>query len=188
MRTSTPENVPTELSGPLSKFCEELGSSDHYIVPVLPPSWAKVNWCYPNAVRVAEENQGRVLVGWKIWHWPRVWYHAAHHAVVLTNSGELLDVTPQENGAEKIFFAQSDRLVFDPSGLSLVLDRYKPLWQHRKLAHLLKLIRKRDRLIAEQRDLVDGKIVPTFEESELLAIIEEAKPLWDWVARNRKRR
>jgi hypothetical protein len=188
VKTSTPECVPIKASGPLEKFRHQLGASEWMVLDVNPPQWTNFNFCYPNAVQLTASEGGTVLTGWKIWHWPRVWFHAVHHAVWLKPNRDVIDVTPQENGADKTFFARRDELTFDPQGLTVVRDRYKLLWNHKKLERLLGVIKKRDELIAENRVLEGGVLLPTYSEVEMQNLIDEARPLWDWVKSNRKAR
>lgn len=186
MKTATTERVPELETTPLSRFCDDLDTKTRKVVAVTPRKGMAANFCYPNVLQVCEEAGGRPVVGWKIWHWPRVWFHAVHHCIWEQPDGDWVDVTPQENGASKIFFAQAEQYAFDPLGLKLHLDKYKLLWQDRRLHRLVKLVRKRDKLVSDCRELRDGMLVPTYEQSEMDAILDEARPLWQWVERKRK--
>ena len=185
MKTSTVERVPMASTTALSRFCSEIDASDGLILHVEPPDWACPNNCYPNSLRMADEFGGSIVTGWKIWHWPRVWFHAVHHCVWLNPSDEMVDVTPNENGAKNVFFARSDGATFDPAVLLLRADIYKPLWNHKKLARLVGLARKRDKLMQNGVNLAKDQ-TGAFVDSELRSVIDEARELWDWVSRKRK--
>jgi len=45
-----------------------------------------------------------MIVGWQIWEWPDVLAEAEYHAVWESPKGEWLDITPKDDGVDRILF------------------------------------------------------------------------------------
>jgi len=52
--------------------------------------------CFPNVAKAVSAGGGRIVFGWSIWEWPRVYLEAEHHAVYEDVNGDWFDITPSE--------------------------------------------------------------------------------------------
>lgn len=97
---------PRRISPAITTLCNEINPSESpALVEVRPQPNAIHSECFHNVMEHVEENGGRIIFGWTIWEWPRVFIEAEHHAVSEKN-GELVDVTPKrEQGKENSFLA-----------------------------------------------------------------------------------
>ncbi len=91
------ETTPTALTPKIRDFCHGIVPSEQAVfVQVQPAEGAERGHALENVARYAAQFGGSSVPGWCIWERPRVKLHAAFHAVWKSSSGELLDVTPNE--------------------------------------------------------------------------------------------
>ncbi|MCR4376526.1 MAG: SEC-C metal-binding domain-containing protein [Rhodospirillales bacterium] len=62
--------------------------------------------------KVAQDG-GKELNGWQLWTWPKVFIEAEHHCVWKSPEGNLIDVTPKENGEKRIAFLPDPAVMYD---------------------------------------------------------------------------
>jgi hypothetical protein len=87
------------------------------LVPVTPHSEYQSLYCWFNCLDYQQKNSGKVVFGWAIWHTKRNTLLAQHHAVWQSNTGQYLDVTPNELSIKEILFLPDNRAPFDYKGL-----------------------------------------------------------------------
>lgn len=76
-------------------FCRMITTaSKPLLLPIKPEPKSLPLECFHNVRRKVEAEGGRLVEGWAIWEWPRVYIEAEHHAVYETLDGQLIDVTP----------------------------------------------------------------------------------------------
>lgn len=81
-------------------------------VPKLPNSNYPILRCWFNADHYAKENGGRVVFGWLLYKdWDFI--QAQYHAIWTDNKGNYIDVTPDEEQIESIYFIPDNRTPFD---------------------------------------------------------------------------
>ncbi|MBI3200091.1 MAG: zinc chelation protein SecC [Myxococcales bacterium] len=74
------------------------------LVQVEPRNDATLLDCFPVVDRQVQLHGGEVCCGWRIWERPSVLIEAEFHAVWQKPNGDLLDLTPNQLGAERILF------------------------------------------------------------------------------------
>lgn len=87
---------------------------------VTPESDAVANECFPNVEAKINRAGGRMLCGWQLWEWPHVLVEAEFHAVWLSPSGEMVDITPKPHGEARILFVPDERLRYDGNAVDNV--------------------------------------------------------------------
>jgi hypothetical protein len=76
-------------------FCRMVApASKPVLVPINPEPLSIPLECFHNVRQKVEAEGGRLVTGWAIWEWPRVYIEAEHHAVYEAPNGHLIDVTP----------------------------------------------------------------------------------------------
>jgi hypothetical protein len=100
VQLTTPLEITTEIRAACRSICDE----EPEWVAVRPRIGSSIGECFANAERLVKYRGGSVITGWLIWHWPGVLIHAEHHGVWRSYDGELVDVTPHEDGETRILF------------------------------------------------------------------------------------
>ncbi len=111
--TGVGTTTPSRLTSPITALCNEI-SPDHrpQYVSVLPEDDAQVGACFKNVVDKVARDGGKIVHGWAIWEWPKVFVEAEHHAV-WSDGLNLIDVTPHASGETEILFLPDPERVFD---------------------------------------------------------------------------
>ncbi|TFI58420.1 hypothetical protein E2493_09805 [Sphingomonas parva] len=109
------DTVPRELTPELLAFCGTISDEAPCFVPSVPGTGAVLGSCFDNVAREVERSGGSIVHGWAIWHLRGAYYEAEHHGIWSTPGGELLDVTPQLNGAPKLLFLPDLCATYDPA-------------------------------------------------------------------------
>jgi len=86
-------------------------------VPVIPHPDYHPLYCWFNCFDYQQQNRGKVVFGWAIWHTERNTLLAQHHAVWQSSKGQYFDFTPNELSVEEILFLPDNRAPFDYTGL-----------------------------------------------------------------------
>lgn len=106
--------TPNKLTGATRLFCREVNSdTSPCYVPVLPEIHAKPRACFINVRAKVAQDGGKELNGWQLWTWPNVFIEAEHHCVWESPEGNLIDVTPKENGEKRIAFLSDPAALYD---------------------------------------------------------------------------
>lgn len=88
---------------------------DHLLVlevPVVPQPNCEIGYCWFNCLDLQHLRGGEVVYGWSLWLDGDV-FVAQHHAVWRSDTGQLMDPTPNEGFAEKALFMPDSRAPFD---------------------------------------------------------------------------
>jgi len=59
-----------------------------------------------------EKRSGSIQHGWTLWEWPGIFAEGEFHAVWRSPDGQLLDVSPKQDGERRILFAPDPNRVF----------------------------------------------------------------------------
>src|SRR3954471_18917454 len=99
--TTTPKAITPEILA----FCREFDpTTEPVYVPVRPALLAIPRNCFVNVLDEVEHSGGGIRHVWLIWDRP-VWYlDAVFHAVGASPDGQLIDITPTDDGEETILF------------------------------------------------------------------------------------
>jgi hypothetical protein len=106
--------VPRTLTAQLIEFCRTLSSERPLFIRSRPSADAKPSACFDNVARKIERAGGAVGYGWAIWNLKGVYFEAEHHGVWRNRHGELIDVSPQIDGARSILFLPDSSAIYDP--------------------------------------------------------------------------
>lgn len=106
--------LPSSLNDEIGKFSRSivLGASPVF-VEVLASPGAIPNDCFNNVINQVKKFGGEVVYGWNVMEWPGVLLEAEFHAIWRKPTGELLDVSPREDGEPKILFIEDPENVYD---------------------------------------------------------------------------
>lgn len=108
--------TPRKITSAILLLCKEINPSETPVeVPVHPDRDAIVSECFNNVSGKVHSEGGSLLYGWTIWEWSRVFVEAEHHAV-WEKDGELVDITPKDNGESKILFLPDPSRTYDFDG------------------------------------------------------------------------
>jgi len=87
------------------------------VVPVTPDPGTVARECFWNVSQKCGRDGGDIQHGWAIWELPGLFIEAEFHAVWL-NGGQLIDVTPKEDGENDILFLPDPIAKFDEATFS----------------------------------------------------------------------
>lgn len=112
------ETTPIRVTDKIMELCSGivLDAVPEY-VPVAVQEWSRPRECFPNVERMVQEHGGQQINGWAIWQWANILVEAEAHSVWQSLEGELIDITPHDNGETEILFLPDAGMVY--SGLSM---------------------------------------------------------------------
>jgi hypothetical protein len=110
------DTVPSKITEPLLAFCRTISPHPPKFIPSRPSADAQASACFDNVGRKVSRAGGSIACGWAIWRLPGVYFEAEHHGVWRNRRGELVDVSPQINGARRILFLPDPEVQYDPLG------------------------------------------------------------------------
>lgn len=106
--------TPPEINNDVKALVEKIGTGTlPSYLEVTPESYAQINECVPAVQQKISQDGGKEMLGWQIWIIPRVMIiEAEFHSVWVSPTGEMKDITPKEQGAEKILFLPDPELKY----------------------------------------------------------------------------
>lgn len=107
------ETTPAKITDKIMELCNGIvhGEVPQY-VPVKPQEWSRPMECFPNVEQMVREYGGQQVNGRVIWQWSNVLVEAEAHAVWKSLDGQLIDITPHDNGEEQILFLCDESMVY----------------------------------------------------------------------------
>lgn len=106
------EIVPPSITDEVKKFCAEISSDSPLYLEIQKEENALIEECFPNVQRKVEQNGGKIVYGWKIWIIPNMFIEAEFHSVWESEHGNLVDITPNRSGEDKILFLRDSRMEY----------------------------------------------------------------------------
>jgi hypothetical protein len=106
--------VPPKITEPLLAFCRAIAPGRPQFIPSKPSADAQPSACFDNTLLKITRAGGSIAYGWAIWSRPGIYFEAEHHGVWRNRRGDLVDVSPQFNGARKILFLPDADARYDP--------------------------------------------------------------------------
>ena len=105
--------TPAEVSHELENLCAALAPcvEPTYVV-VRPIEGASANECFPLVDAAVLRDGGSPILGWSLWEFPGVFVEAEFHAVWVSPTGDLVDVTPKNRPVDRILFFPDKYLVY----------------------------------------------------------------------------
>lgn len=82
--------------------------------------------CFGNVRQRVAKNGGRIVFGWAVWEWPKVYVEAEHHAVYENPQGNWLDITPSEvPGIDSRVFIEDTSAIYDFENEGIRRDNHR---------------------------------------------------------------
>ncbi|MBB3802275.1 hypothetical protein FHR47_002542 [Xanthomonas arboricola] len=102
--------TPPEITRAVRRLTDAVvrGAEPVYL-PVQPEADAIVHECFPNVQAKIARDGGQMQCGWQLWEWPHVLVEAEFHAVWVSPTGEMVDITPKPEGETRILFVPDSR-------------------------------------------------------------------------------
>ena len=120
------QTTPQEITPTIRDFCREIdAAATPAYVPVRPDRNCVPSECYQNVANKIRRKGGGERQGRIIWESPGLHLEAEHHAIWISKAGVAIDITPKEDGEERILFLPSSRTPYD--GSQLIAPIHKPL-------------------------------------------------------------
>lgn len=107
------ETTPQKISDKIIELCNKVVPEvEPVYVPVEAAVWSRMHECFPNVQQMVQEQGGQQINGWAIWQWANILVEAEAHSVWQSLDGELIDITPHDNGEKQILFLRDDSMVY----------------------------------------------------------------------------
>lgn len=114
IKLASTSRFPRTIHKFVLELVEKLGSGTTPVwVPVRPGKGALPSECFFNVPKHIEKNGGGIRYGWTIWQCANLFIEGELHAVWVSPGGELIDVTPKDDGETRILFVPDDRQKFE---------------------------------------------------------------------------
>ena len=108
------ETTPPKITREIKRLCRKIApKSKLLVVPVKAAPDALLNECFPNVKSMIEHHGGEMVSGWTIWQWANILIEAEAHAIWKNPNGELIDITPHDDGETNIFFLPDDNVTYE---------------------------------------------------------------------------
>ena len=107
------ETTPARITDKIIELCNMIvpGETPQY-VPVKPQEWSRAMECFPNVEQMVREHGGQQVNGRAIWQWANILVEAEAHAVWKSPEGQLVDITPHDNGEKQILFLCDESMIY----------------------------------------------------------------------------
>lgn len=103
---------PTEIDSFVERILKKIGSEyEPELVPIEPEEYAIPLNCFPNVDFKVKNDGGKVHYGWAVYK-TGILCEAERHAVWENDDGELIDITPREDGLNQIMFVSDDNFIY----------------------------------------------------------------------------
>lgn len=96
--------TPATITPAIREFAHELTGNQPLYLAVRPEPFSLATRCFPNVSQKIKFDGGDIAFGWIIWEWPNAYLDAEFHGVWKSPAGELVDVTPYQDGETRILF------------------------------------------------------------------------------------
>ena len=109
------ETTPPAITAAIKAFAAKLCEEPARYVPVVKDEMGLYGWCSDGVLEKIKDDGGTIRFGWTIWEWPRILLTGEFHAVWISPTNELIDITPKPHGEDRIVFVPdpSYRVDFD---------------------------------------------------------------------------
>jgi hypothetical protein len=143
MYTRTPENI----SKPIKKLAKQLVALPSLAyVNVMPETFSILNECYENVKIKISKDGGNIQYGWQIWEWPGVYIEAEFHAVWVSTTNLLIDITPKDYSVDRILFLPDPIRIYKNNSID---NERRPLRNDRLIRDFLQTAKEINRLKIE---------------------------------------
>lgn len=142
-RETTPDKVTDKV---MELCCRIVPDADPVYLPVVTQEWSLPSECFPNVQRMVQEQGGKQVNGWVVWQWVNILVEAEAHAVWENLEGQLIDITPHDNGEREILFLRDDDMVYQGNTIASIR---LALTSSQLVAEFIWLMNERDRIMCE---------------------------------------
>ena len=108
--------TPSSSDVQVREFCRHLNvRSKPVLLPITADARSQPLDCFNNIRHKVASEGGRIVYGWTIWIWPKVYIEAEHHAVFeRPGGGDWVDVTPSHTaGITSRLFVEDASAIYD---------------------------------------------------------------------------
>jgi hypothetical protein len=99
------ETVPEEITAQIRQLAAQIKPEGELCyIPVVEDKYGLFGYCADGVLEKISHDGGSIRFGWMIWEWPEVLLTAEFHAVWVSPTGELVDITPKPTGESRILF------------------------------------------------------------------------------------
>lgn len=106
--------VPRKITKEIKKFANQITKkTDLKILTIQPDINSENGECFKNVENYIQKNDGDIQYGWIIWETPNVMLEAEFHAVCKLPNGDLLDITPTNDGEKEILFLPDNGMKYN---------------------------------------------------------------------------
>lgn len=103
--------TPATIDNNVQQFCKKISPNETPVfLTVQPLSWSRQNYCNKNVEHMIQLQGGKMVLGYKIWYVPRLYVEAERHTVWCSPEGELVDITFNASGENRILFLSAPAL------------------------------------------------------------------------------
>lgn len=146
MRQTT---TPREITPQIISLCQSLCAATPQYVPVEPQPNCRENDCFNNVDKYIQHHFGEKICGWAIWQKANIMIEAEAHAIIKTESGQLIDITPHDYSEKSILFLPDTSIEY--TGVAIPNHRIA-LTDSPLVAEYIQLFNERDRLFQNARN------------------------------------
>jgi hypothetical protein len=136
--------VPEVLFPHVKNFCEKISTEYPIYISVKPESNFQVGECFKNVDEVIKNKGGHRILGWRIWEWYGIMIEAELHAVWLSPSEEMIDITPSPLFFDKILFLTDPHIVYSDEQIDNIRQ---PLIDNQNLNKFIEMHKERFNLL-----------------------------------------
>ncbi len=106
--------VPRKITKEIKKFANQITKKPNLKILTIKPDINSENGeCFKNVENYIKSNDGNIQYGWIIWETPNVMLEAEFHAVCKLPNGNLLDITPTNDGEKEILFLSDNSIKYN---------------------------------------------------------------------------
>lgn len=164
------ETTPAKVTDKIMGLCEGIVADMKPVyLPVSAPEWSLPGECFPNVQRIVREQGGKQVNGWAIWQWANILVEAEAHSVWENPEGQLIDITPHDNGESEILFLCDDNMVYSMEQIGSIR---LALTESPLAAELIELSEKKEKIMSEYKP---GTKILLTELQKKLAPLESRK-------------
>lgn len=158
------ETTPTRITDKIMELCSGIiPKAVPEYVSVEVQEWSRPMECFPNVEQMVREQNGKQVNGWAIWQWANILVEAEAHSVWENSEGQLIDITPHDNGESEILFLRDDNMVYSMEQIGSIR---LALTESPLAAELIELSEKTEEIMSEYKP---GTKIPIMELQKRLA-------------------
>lgn len=167
------ETTPSKVTDKIMELCGGIVADMRPVyIPVSVMEWSLPNECFPNVQRMVQEHGGKQINGWAIWQWANILVEAEAHSVWENSEGQLIDITPHDNGESEILFLRDDNMVYSMEQIGSIR---LALTESPLVAELIELSEKTEKIMGEYKP---GTKIPVTElQTKLLPLASRRQEL-----------